>query len=309
MKVKTSKKYIWLRIAAICFVLLLGVEVALRLMGAIDFPIYYKDKAIGYVPSANQQGQFLNKNSWVLNARSLGTSKSWPKDAENKINIMLVGDSVVWGGNPLNQPDKMGDQLNHKLGEEYVVWPASAGGWSAANEIEMVRRNQDVYEQSDKVIWVLNSGDLTSLAVSSQQENVVHPSSKPWSAIYYYIQKILLPKFGVKIGTENPAIDTNVGVDNKVLLALEDKINERVKQNKPVIIVLYPDVNEVKKSKIEGYQKLINALQPMCHEKYVQCIDLIKKPQWNEHLYRDGIHPSVEGNRIIAQVLSEYVQH
>lgn len=47
----------------------------------------------------------------------------------------------------------------------------------------------------------------------------------------------------------------------------------------------------------------MNALKPICNQKLVTCLDLNKSPDWNYNLYRDGIHPSIEGNAVIADIM------
>ena len=65
----------WLRrILAALVMLVLITEVGMRMAGMVDFPVYATDFEIGYVPRANQSGEFLNKNRWVLNDRSMNTA-------------------------------------------------------------------------------------------------------------------------------------------------------------------------------------------------------------------------------------------
>jgi len=70
-------KKIALRLLLTLPVLLAGSEAAVRLAGMIDFPIYHVDQEIGYIPKPSQAGEFLNKNSWVFNDRSMGVAQAW----------------------------------------------------------------------------------------------------------------------------------------------------------------------------------------------------------------------------------------
>ena len=36
-------------------------------------------------------------------------------------------------------------------------------------------------------------------------------------------------------------------------------------------------------------------------------VDVAKRPEWNLDLYRDGTHPSVKGNKVLAEILSGVV--
>lgn len=45
-------------------------------------------------------------------------------------------------------------------------------------------------------------------------------------------------------------------------------------------------------------------MNSICGTKNIECIDLSKEQKWNESFYRDGIHPSVEGNQVLAEIIS-----
>lgn len=51
---------------------------------------------IGYNPAANQHGSFLNKNDYEFNSLHVGAPAFKPNPA---LNVLLVGDSLVYGGN------------------------------------------------------------------------------------------------------------------------------------------------------------------------------------------------------------------
>ena len=67
----------WLKLGLITPLLLAVLaEAGLRLAGVIDFPVYDTDEVIGYIPAPNQRGEFLNRNRWQINERSMG-SEHW----------------------------------------------------------------------------------------------------------------------------------------------------------------------------------------------------------------------------------------
>lgn len=106
---------------------LLGTtELVVRLSGVLDFPLYAVDPEIGFVPKPNQSGKFLNKNAWVFNDRSMGTDTAW--SPSGKPDILLIGNSIVMGGNPYDQSEKLGPLLQKKLAGKVAVWPIAAGG-------------------------------------------------------------------------------------------------------------------------------------------------------------------------------------
>src|ERR1035438_8247662 len=102
------KKVAGVRLLALLFLLLAATELAVRLSGVVDFPTYLTDSEIGYLPRPNQSGSFLHINDWVFNDRSMGTAAAW--DSSKRPNLLLIGNSVVMGGNPYAQKDKLGPQ-------------------------------------------------------------------------------------------------------------------------------------------------------------------------------------------------------
>jgi hypothetical protein len=60
------------------FVLLLSAEIAARIFGRVDSPLYSVDAFIGYIPAPNQSGAFLNRNELATNSLSMGAGEYLP---------------------------------------------------------------------------------------------------------------------------------------------------------------------------------------------------------------------------------------
>ncbi|MFZ3026968.1 hypothetical protein, partial [Rhodoferax sp.] len=87
-------------------------EGAVRAFGLVGFPLYAANAQIGYIPAASQQGSFLNKNDWQFNALHMGAPAFKPDAARD---VLLLGDSVVFGGNAYRQPERLGPALQAAL--------------------------------------------------------------------------------------------------------------------------------------------------------------------------------------------------
>jgi hypothetical protein len=103
-------------------------EIALRMAGTLDFPLFEAGPPYGYIPKHSQSGAFLHKNDWVFNERSMGTSRPFEASGD-AVDTLLIGDSIVSGGNPYRQGQRLGPQLEERIGGR--VWPISASSWSA----------------------------------------------------------------------------------------------------------------------------------------------------------------------------------
>ena len=80
------------------------------------------------------------------------------------MNIMVIGNSIVMGGNPLDQKDKLIPQIEKNLGSKYAVWPVGIGGWTTVNEMAYLARNPDVVKSTNFFIWEYMPGGLSGLS-------------------------------------------------------------------------------------------------------------------------------------------------
>ena len=90
-----------LKLSFVLLVLLVLMEIGSRYFGLIDFPIFDSNNRIGYVVKPNQNGTFLNRNDWEFNSLGMGAKEFLP--GPDNVNVLLVGDSVVYGGNPISK--------------------------------------------------------------------------------------------------------------------------------------------------------------------------------------------------------------
>jgi hypothetical protein len=96
-------------------------EAALRYLGVDGFPLYLDSKALGYVPAPSQSGSFMGRK-WAFNSISMGVKQEFtPSDRA----LLLIGDSIVLGGNSFDQAQRLGPKLSQLTGRP--VWPISAG--------------------------------------------------------------------------------------------------------------------------------------------------------------------------------------
>jgi hypothetical protein len=186
-----SLKRLFRRCLIGALVLFLGSEVAVRLSGAVDFPLYSVDSEIGYEVQPNQHGAFLGSYHWVFNDRGMGVSQNW--SATGKLNLLLIGNSIVMGGNPYDQSEKLGPLLQKRLGERAMVWPAAVGGWTNVNETAYLQRNPDVVKAANFFIWEYMSGGFSQL--SPHRGEYIWPTQKPTCATCYVVRRYVLPRF------------------------------------------------------------------------------------------------------------------
>lgn len=289
------------KIIFILVIVLIGIsEIFLRFKGAIDFPIYQVEQNGHYSLIPNQQGNFLNKNEWFVN--SSGFNNDHQIDTK-KPYLILVGDSVIYGGNPVNYKDRIGYNLEKELSKN--VYVGALGGWSLYNEMQFINKNINIAKNAELLVIQYDNGDLSGLSKASSN-SVVQPTSKPKSATYYYLEKYVYPKLINKTNASElppiPEKSLSNGNWEKELLEISKHINGKI------LFILYPDKKALADKDLWNDQtyhvkKFINK-----NKDKFDYIDIAKEPKWNSKLYRDGIHPSVDGDHVIANVIASYIK-
>lgn len=97
----------------IILTLFMGLETYLHLAGFGSYPIYLLDSQIKYIPASNQSGVFLNRNHWFFNDRHMGNSDNWTRDIHP--DVLLLGNSIVLGGNPYDHNESLGRSFKMRL--------------------------------------------------------------------------------------------------------------------------------------------------------------------------------------------------
>lgn len=289
----------WLGVLLALFILL---EFALRLGGLVSQPIFLKDDELGYIPAPNQSGAFLGENHWQFNERSMGAG---PYQPHVRPNILLLGDSIVLGGNPLDESERLGPRLQQFSNHQFSVWPISAPSWSSANESVWLRKNDDVVRDADVLIWVLNSGDFDHL--SKWQSPRWHPLHPPLIASWFLFDKYVIPRtWDVFFPPEGDHPTPEIRQDffwkfSKMVHELHGRHPSLVIQ-----LVWYPQASELKTpgNVHRGlYEEYAHKITSLAQPPLVTFLDISEQPEWRNTDYRDSMHPNVEGNRLLAALL------
>jgi hypothetical protein len=283
---------------------LIATETGVRLSGISDVPTYAVGGDIGYIPKPSQSGKFLNKNSWVFNDRSMGTESRWTPT--RRPNILLIGNSIVMGGNPYAQNDKLGPLIQRGVGERYAVWPIAAGGWTNVNEIAYLEKNPDVVMANNFFIWEYMSGGLSQL--SQWRGEYVWPSKKPMWAAWYVLRRYVFPRF-ISFNINELPPTGHINASNLANFEYEiSKLSSAAGKKTPGIIFLYPDKAQLLAAK-NGMEWLPERkiIENVAATHGLRIVDVARSPEWNEGLYRDGTHPTPEGNTVLARILTAAV--
>lgn len=273
----------WCFVAAV--VALVCAEIGLRMAGVLDFPLFEPGPPYGYIPRPNQSGAFLNHNDWVFNELSMGTDRPFQVLGQ-EVDTLLIGDSIVSGGNPYRQSERLGPQLERRIGGR--VWPISANSWALANELTYIRLHPEVARNVDRFIFVTNSEDF--LPPSVWRSPVSHPTKPPLSALVFVAQKKISPS------SATPVEKYDVTPAWRSFLA---------STNKPVMVVAYPSRIEATDPALRRralVERISTNLGPG-----VRVIDVGGDRRWKSVRYRDRMHPDPAGTEVLATILADEI--
>lgn len=288
--------------------LLLVIEATVRAVGLVDFPIYALDHDIGYLPRSNQSGAFIGTNRWVFNDRSLGVGAAWrPHD---RTNIVVIGNSVVLGGNPYDQQDKVVPLIQSQLEVSCAVWPVATGGWSTVNETRFLERNPDIVSGADFFLWQYAAHGLTRPTPWRGEE--LFPTQRPLWATGYVLRKMLFEWFPpppLLVSATAESVADNYARFEEMLVKLSLP-KPGGNPHKPAgVIFLYPD-----RSQLEGAHLGLEWLPDRARIDRIAAthgltvIDVSKQPQWTDAMYRDDVHPTRAGNAALARILAHAIR-
>jgi hypothetical protein len=276
---------------ALAALLVLG-EVGVRWAGVLDVPLFVIAPQVGYLPAPSQQGSFLRRNAWAFNELSMGTARPFVPGAAR--DVLLVGDSVVYGGPHYQEADRLGAALERSLlGSR--VWPLGAGSWASRNELAWLKQHPDVVKRVDDIVIVVTSGDFTNEAASWHCESN-NPTQRPWSALLY---------LAVKKWQLEPCDQTlpeHKVLDGSWQRELVDWMNGADIKPKRVTFILYPFKAPFESLGPEANRPERDALMS---SGVGPVSDLAQDPAWRLDLYKDDAHPTAQGNAVLARFISK----
>jgi hypothetical protein len=281
--------------------LLVTAELAARMLGYVDFPVYALDRDVGYLPKPDQSGRFMLTNDWYFNNESMPVPDAFAPGGAT--DVLLVGNSIVMGGNPYSQSEKLTVQLQSRLGRQTKVWPAAVGGWSQVNEIAYLTARPEVVAAADYIAWEYTPGGLSG--ASAWRGEYVFPTHRPLLASWYVLRKYLVPRFAPMIVDDElpptgAAEEANRAAFERLLRGLA-----RARAHPPGFLWFYPSQAQLLAARRgEEWIPERAMIEELARRCGLRIVDIAARSEWRSDLYRDGVHPSVEGNRILGAILA-----
>jgi hypothetical protein len=138
------------------------------------------------------------------------------KSSANEFRVIVVGDSIVYGGVRIDQneidTEILKRDLQRDLGRTVVVGNASAKSWGPPNELEYLRRYGTL--DADVVLLELSSHDYADAPTFVPVVGISadYPGKKPLLALADLFETYLLPRYlhigGTPAGIDKTDLDT-----------------------------------------------------------------------------------------------------
>ncbi|MEM1255549.1 MAG: SGNH/GDSL hydrolase family protein [Cyanobacteria bacterium P01_H01_bin.21] len=300
--------------------MLIGVEITLRQSLGLGSPaLLLADRQTGYRFKPNQKifrfGKRIEYNQY--SQRSEPTTEFKPTKT---LRILMVGDSVLNGGNPTDQADILTEKLERQMDTAETraveVLNASAGSWGIGNQVGYLEKFG--FFDSDVTVLQIGSHDLVQPTSTSEVVGQSsHPNKKPLLAtqelIFRYlwsraIQNLKPKKTPEKMAAEIPETQDSERQFYENMTILSDAKSDIDVQQIPVFVLftpsrqdLIPDLSEPqhKTDFLETLRKLEIPVIDV-HQAWSK----LPKETVNSY-FRDKVHLNPIGNEAVAKLISQ----
>lgn len=302
----------WLPTAVGLLVLVGLAELAARaFLGLGDPVLYVADPQVEYMLRPDQDvtrlGHRIVVNRYGMRSRPMAEHKS----DERELRILVMGDSVVNGGNRIDHSElattRLEQQLERALGRPVQVGNVSAGSWGPANLLAWTR--QFGFLDADAIVLVLSSHDASDVPTFAPLDPVAQPVTKPLSALVEgasnYLPKLLsLSRPGMSTEDQSHTRPP----DEAALQAFRQLVQGALATGACVSLVQHATQAELSGGLGPGYEALRSAAIDLGIEFLDDASALSEAVRRSPSPFQDNIHLNAVGQDVLARVLSQAVQ-
>jgi hypothetical protein len=293
-----------------------GEAIARFGFGLGEPPLVIRDDDCGYRFAPNQSvKRFGNRISYDANSVRISINSIDGED-KNVMRVLVVGDSVLNGGALTDDAETATSTLNQMFlsrgGKTLSFINLSAGSWAPPQQYGYLRAHGTL--DADAVVFVFNSSD----ALGNVRANTPpFPTLKPWCALEELVLRYgaginrhfmadeggwaitaFVPPDGVAKSSEPTAVSC---------WCLDQMLGLCEARGIPVAVVFWPKRPECESNLWESQMEQI---RDACRSRSVQVIDCLGRiaamPSLDA-IYIDTIHPTTQGQLVLAGALLEAV--
>ncbi|UBF27986.1 GDSL-type esterase/lipase family protein [Kovacikia minuta CCNUW1] len=311
------------RIPAIGITALVATEIFLRAAFGLGNPVLFQtDPETGYRFKPNQKSIRFSKRI-EYNQYSQRSEPITAKKPEGTLRVLMIGDSVLNGGNPVDQSETITHLLEDKIvaiGQRAEVLNASASGWGIGNQLGYLQKFGTL--DSDRVILLISSHNLTQPTSTGDRvgNNPFFPDQAPLFATQEAIRRYLLPMFQTAINFEQSS-NSPEPVVSTGKISTSSEAEQHFQHN---MELLKKSISLVKAQKVPlevlfvpNRQNLTPAFTTPAYKlKFLQFLNAQEIPVLDVHkawsavpvmagstYFRDGKHLTEKGNEAVANFI------
>ena len=292
------------------------IEVVGRQYGLCDPTLLQADSELEYILQPNQDCRQFGCRT-VVNQYSMRSHDFSPTRAGNEFRVIVLGDSVVYGGSKVDQDDLATSRLERSLAgamhRPVTVGNVSAGSWGPQNLLAYVRR-YGLFD-ADVVVIVVSEQDyddamnfLPMVGIDPSYPNK-KPKSVLWQIATRYLPRYLAIKQQAAQDISAPAATRPIREEDVAVAmgALGELVRVAKAGGRRVIVAQHFQLPEITGNPYPE-QKIIADVSRDAGAEVIELGPAMKQAvARGEQPYRDYIHPSAVGQRVIAEVLHEAI--
>ena len=296
---------------------LVGELAARYVLGLGTPPLYVADPLTEYRLKPSQQlrrfGNHIEVNRFSMRSKPLASN------ARGQRRVLVFGDSVVWGGNRLDQ-SLIATELLSEPGI-IEVGNVSAGSWGPGNMLGYAKRFG--FLDATDVVLVISSHDAAdNPSPAPFRGDLNRPLESPPSAFVEGVQRYLLPRLGVRLapspapsssaGAEPPPAKPTTATDPRVQQALSDLrafLTLARASGARLVAVQFANREEARSGQLQLGNQWIAKVLRQERIPSLQTGPVFRSCGPIDSLYTDGIHPyTAAGQACLAKAIEQALQ-
>lgn len=275
--------------------ILILIEITTRYFGLHQYPLFIESKEFEYIHKPNQATKIYG-NKFMTNEYSMRSNSISKNDT---LVVLLIGDSVLNGGNSIDQDDLastiLENDLNKKVKKHVRVLNISSYTWGSDNIYAYLKKYGTF--SADLIVYICNSGDAYDPMTF---EKIVGESDTHTKNNYLFGTAKLIEKVSNKCkGYFSNKVETRKIENNKISTGFISLDSLAHHLNIPLLIYIHPDIQEINKRRYSRQGESIINFYRNRNRTIIKELDLGVKSEY----YKDDIHFNAKGQRFMSRNL------
>jgi lysophospholipase L1-like esterase len=312
-------------------ILIIAAELLLRVFGLADPVLYRQNPIYGYEPKPKQSSVRLGVPIFI-NDVGLRDDEDYDSMKSNK-KILLIGDSVTYGGSRTNQEDLFTEVLERKLRTQepgIKVLNAGVNGYSISQMFHRAEQLMQDIEPDFLIIYAVRRDFFRPPVTFISEGNIIYPTKKPRFALIEFLLLSInhlnkryrfLDVFPAKLTQWlKPPVNFTPNYDKLRIIELHFEVIKNFIENtwessgrsrSKILVFLAPERKDVVENLTNQNKDLIALFDSLNLPAYDLQKDfysaILSKDQKISDYYWDDVHYVEKGHSLAAEILYQYI--